>query len=136
MFSDPPYGSTSAAAKGRGTDGDYLPNDFILSAGFGFKCAGGNKSPHLKWSGAPQETQNFAITYYDPDGPLAPASGIGWWSTSRRILVNSPKALVAQAARCLRARCRHAPISVHPGMAARARQTATIRTGLCSWCLP
>ena len=32
-------------------DGDYLPKDFILSADFGFGCAGGNKSPHLKWSG-------------------------------------------------------------------------------------
>jgi len=25
-------------------DGDYLPKDFILSADFGFGCAGGNKS--------------------------------------------------------------------------------------------
>jgi hypothetical protein len=25
-------------------DGDYLPNEFILSADFGFGCAGGNKS--------------------------------------------------------------------------------------------
>ena len=24
--------------------GDYLPNDFILSADFGFGCSGGNKS--------------------------------------------------------------------------------------------
>ena len=31
-------------------DGDYLPKDHILSADFGFGCAGGNKSPHLKWS--------------------------------------------------------------------------------------
>ncbi len=29
-------------------DGDYLPKDFILSADFGFGCAGGNKSPHLQ----------------------------------------------------------------------------------------
>ncbi len=26
-------------------DGDTLPKDFILSADFGFGCAGGNKSP-------------------------------------------------------------------------------------------
>ena len=26
-------------------DGDYLQKDFILSADFGFGCAGGNKSP-------------------------------------------------------------------------------------------
>jgi hypothetical protein len=29
-------------------DGDYLSKDFILSADFGFGCAGDNKSPHLK----------------------------------------------------------------------------------------
>src|SRR3984957_17919367 len=40
-------------------DGDYLPSDFILSADFGFGCAGGNKSPHLKWSGAPAGTQSI-----------------------------------------------------------------------------
>ncbi len=28
-------------------DGDYLGKDFILSADFGFGCAGGNKSPQL-----------------------------------------------------------------------------------------
>jgi hypothetical protein len=28
-------------------DGDYMPKDFILSADFGFGCAGGNKSPQL-----------------------------------------------------------------------------------------
>ncbi len=40
-------------------DGDYLGKDFILSADFGFGCAGGNKSPHLKWSGAPEGTQSL-----------------------------------------------------------------------------
>ena len=41
----------------------------------GFGCAGDNKSPALKWSGAPQATKAFAVTVYDPDAP----SGSGWW---------------------------------------------------------
>ena len=70
-------------------DGDYLGKDHILSENFGFGCAGGNKSPHLKWSGAPAGTKSFAVTLFDLvktfQGVLertrrpAPASGIGWW---------------------------------------------------------
>src|SRR5271166_1494422 len=56
-------------------DGDYLAKDFILSQNFGFGCAGGNKSPHLKWSGAPAGTQSFALTCFDPDAP----TGSGFW---------------------------------------------------------
>jgi Raf kinase inhibitor-like YbhB/YbcL family protein len=56
-------------------DGDYLASDHILSANFGFGCAGGNKSPHLKWSGAPADTKSFALTCYDPDAP----TGSGFW---------------------------------------------------------
>jgi phosphatidylethanolamine-binding protein (PEBP) family uncharacterized protein len=56
-------------------DGDYLPKDFILSADFGFGCAGGNQSPHLQWSGAPTGTRSFAVTCYDPDAP----TGSGFW---------------------------------------------------------
>jgi Raf kinase inhibitor-like YbhB/YbcL family protein len=64
-------------------DGDYLPKDFILSADFGFGCAGGNKSPHLKWSGAPAGTKSFAVTCYDPDAP----TGSGFWHW---LVVNIP----------------------------------------------
>jgi Raf kinase inhibitor-like YbhB/YbcL family protein len=56
-------------------DGDYLGKDQILSQNFGFGCAGGNKSPHLKWSGAPAGTKSFALTCYDPDAP----TGSGFW---------------------------------------------------------
>lgn len=41
----------------------------------GFGCAGENKSPALKWSGAPKDTRSFAVNVYDPDAP----TGSGWW---------------------------------------------------------
>ena len=41
----------------------------------GFGCKGDNKSPALKWSGAPAGTRSYAVTVYDPDAP----TGSGWW---------------------------------------------------------
>ena len=64
-------------------DGDYLAKEFILSADFGFGCAGGNKSPHLRWSAAPTGTKSFAVTCYDPDAP----TGSGFWHW---LVVNIP----------------------------------------------
>ena len=65
-------------------DGDYLDVAHILSEPFGFGCAGGNRSPHLAWSEAPEGTKTFAVTCFDPDAP----TGSGFWHW---VVVNLPK---------------------------------------------
>ena len=56
-------------------DGDYLDDVHVLAEEYGFGCAGGNRSPHLAWAGAPEGTESFAVTCYDPDAP----TGSGFW---------------------------------------------------------
>ncbi|WP_342117564.1 YbhB/YbcL family Raf kinase inhibitor-like protein [Pseudoduganella sp. OTU4001] len=50
----------------------------------GFGCTGGNRSPQLSWSGAPEGTVAYAILVHDADAP----TGSGWWHWQ---LVNIPK---------------------------------------------
>jgi Raf kinase inhibitor-like YbhB/YbcL family protein len=49
-----------------------IPQSFEFN---GFGCSGDNKSPVLRWSGAPRGAKSFAVTVYDPDAP----TGSGWW---------------------------------------------------------
>ncbi len=64
---------------------DISHGDFMVAAQEfeGFGCAGGNESPQLSWSGAPEGTEAFAIFAYDPDAP----TGSGWWHWQ---LINIP----------------------------------------------
>lgn len=43
-----------------------------------FGAGGEDVSPHLSWSGAPDGTQSYAVTVYDPDAPTA--SGFWHWA--------------------------------------------------------
>ncbi|MBT9386314.1 YbhB/YbcL family Raf kinase inhibitor-like protein [Pseudooceanicola sp. CBS1P-1] len=57
------------------TPGGSIAPAQVLS---GFGCTGGNRSPALRWSGAPAGTKSYIVTMYDPDAPTG--SGLWHWS--------------------------------------------------------
>ncbi len=50
-------------------DGERLADEFVAD--------GGNRSPELHWSGAPDGTRSYAVTCFDPDAPTP--SGYWHW---------------------------------------------------------
>jgi Raf kinase inhibitor-like YbhB/YbcL family protein len=60
--------SADPALGGTGFPEKYALNDF--------GCTGGNESPPLRWSGAPQGTLSYVLTLFDMDEHNTPS---GWW---------------------------------------------------------
>jgi Raf kinase inhibitor-like YbhB/YbcL family protein len=58
------------------TDGERVPEEhsFGVPDGSGKAAAeGGNRSPHLRWSGHPEGAESFALIVHDPDVPADPS---------------------------------------------------------------
>ena len=53
-------------------NGALIPGDyaFAVRRGDDVVPAGGNRSPHLRWSGAPPDTRSLAVLVVDPDVPV------------------------------------------------------------------
>jgi len=54
------------------SDGGVMPAEQVFHG-----AGGGNVSPQLSWSGAPEGTRGYAVTLYDPDAPTV--SGFWHW---------------------------------------------------------
>jgi Raf kinase inhibitor-like YbhB/YbcL family protein len=62
------------------TEGGTIPEAHVFD---GFGLTGGNTSPHLRWYGAPDNTEGYVVTVLDPDAP----TGSGFWHW---VVVNLP----------------------------------------------
>ncbi len=67
----------AAAEEFKLTSPDVAQGQSITGAQYwnNFGCIGDNERPDLNWSGAPDGTKSFAVTFYDNDAP----TGSGFW---------------------------------------------------------
>lgn len=52
-------------------DGQTIPQSAVFNQ---MGCSGDNRSPDLRWTGAPAGTKSYAVTTWDPDAP----TGVGF----------------------------------------------------------
>lgn len=57
------------------TSPDFANDGSLALAQVNTRCGGQNRSPALRWSGAPSNTQSYALTLFDPDAN----GGRGFW---------------------------------------------------------
>ena len=72
-----PYEFLAPVASFQVSSNDILDGEMVamphVSGIFG--AGGEDVSPHLSWSGAPDDTQSYVVTCFDPDAP----TGSGFW---------------------------------------------------------